>query len=90
MHEDDDLVELLAELQLDEEIPEALYRVVAEIIAFVEYRKGGIPRVMTYRVHDDDIRPLRWGESANIAHQPFRDHSPRNSRTSTGSNRPLM
>ena len=35
LRSDEDLGESLAELQLDEEIPDTLYRTVAEIIAFV-------------------------------------------------------
>lgn len=35
IHEDPDLVSLLAVLDIDREIPEALYRAVAEVLAFV-------------------------------------------------------
>ncbi|MBI4558887.1 MAG: EscU/YscU/HrcU family type III secretion system export apparatus switch protein [Candidatus Hydrogenedentes bacterium] len=35
IHEDPDLVTLLAKLDLDTEIPEALYRAVAEVLAFI-------------------------------------------------------
>lgn len=35
VHEDPDLVEALAQLDLDMEIPEHLYRAVAEVLAFV-------------------------------------------------------
>lgn len=44
LREDEELVELLADLQLNEEIPETLYRVVAEIIAFVYILKGRYPK----------------------------------------------
>ncbi len=35
VHEDPDLVEVLAKLEVDAEIPESLYRAVAEVLAFV-------------------------------------------------------
>ncbi|NUM55343.1 MAG: EscU/YscU/HrcU family type III secretion system export apparatus switch protein [Candidatus Hydrogenedentes bacterium] len=35
IHEDPDLVSLLAALEIDREIPDALYRAVAEVLAFV-------------------------------------------------------
>ena len=35
VHEDPDLVSLLAALDIDREIPDALYRAVAEVLAFV-------------------------------------------------------
>jgi len=35
IHEDPDLVSLLATLDIDREIPDALYRAVAEVLAFV-------------------------------------------------------
>ena len=40
LDENDDLVEILARLRLDEEIPDALYRTVAEIIGFLYVSKG--------------------------------------------------
>jgi flagellar biosynthesis protein len=43
VHQDRELVELLGQLRLDQEIPEALYRVVAEVIAFAYLLKGKMP-----------------------------------------------
>ena len=43
LHHDAQLVEILAQLELGEEIPETLYQVVAEIIAFVYVLKGKFP-----------------------------------------------
>ncbi len=43
LHEDRQLVEVLARLELGDEIPEVLYRVVAEIIAFVYVMEGRLP-----------------------------------------------
>jgi len=43
LHEDPQLVEILAQIDLGEEIPETLYQVVAEIIAFVYILKGKKP-----------------------------------------------
>ncbi len=40
IHEDPDLVSLLAALDIDREIPDALYRAVAEVLAFV-YKVNG-------------------------------------------------
>ena len=43
LHEDPDLVSLLAKLDLGDEIPRALYVAVAEIIAFAYIMTGKIP-----------------------------------------------
>lgn len=43
IYENADLVRLLARLELGEAIPEALYRTIAEIIAFAWYLKGKSP-----------------------------------------------
>lgn len=43
IYENADLVRLLAKLELSDEIPEALYRTIAEIIAFAWYLKGKCP-----------------------------------------------
>jgi flagellar biosynthesis protein len=43
LYENEELVQLLATLDLGEEIPEALYRVIAEIIAFAYYLQGKTP-----------------------------------------------
>lgn len=43
LHEDRELVKFLSEFELNEEIPETLYRVVAEIIAFAYMLKGKFP-----------------------------------------------
>lgn len=40
---DKELVQVLAGLELDQEIPEQLYRVVAEVIAFAYWLKGKRP-----------------------------------------------
>jgi len=44
LYENPDLVEVLAKLELGEEIPEILYRVIAEIIAFAYHLKGKVPK----------------------------------------------
>ncbi len=44
IREEPELVQLLAKVELGEEIPEALYIVVAEIIAFVYMLKGKVPK----------------------------------------------
>lgn len=43
IYENADLVRLLARLELGDAIPEALYRSIAEIIAFAWYLKGKCP-----------------------------------------------
>lgn len=43
IYENADLVKLLARLELGEAIPEALYRTIAEIIAFAWYLRGKCP-----------------------------------------------
>jgi flagellar biosynthesis protein len=43
LHEDPDLVALLAQLELGEEIPRALYVAVAEVIAFAYWVTGRRP-----------------------------------------------
>ncbi len=43
IREEPELVQLLAKVELGDEIPEALYIVVAEIIAFVYMLKGKVP-----------------------------------------------
>jgi flagellar biosynthesis protein len=43
IYENADLVRLLARLELGDAIPEALYRTIAEIIAFAWYLKGKHP-----------------------------------------------
>ena len=43
IYENPDLVEILARLEVGEEIPEILYRTIAEIIAFVYLLKGKTP-----------------------------------------------
>ncbi|MDX2506688.1 MAG: EscU/YscU/HrcU family type III secretion system export apparatus switch protein [Gammaproteobacteria bacterium] len=44
IHEDPDLAVLLSQLELYEEIPEALYRVVAEVLAFAYIAAGKAPK----------------------------------------------
>ena len=44
LYENPELVKLLSRLELGEEIPEVLYRVIAEIIAFAFYLQGKVPR----------------------------------------------
>jgi len=43
LHEDPQLVQLLGHIELGEEIPEPLYRAVAEVIAFAYYLSGRYP-----------------------------------------------
>jgi len=43
LYENKELVNILAMLDLGEEIPEVLYRVIAEIIAFAYYLQGKTP-----------------------------------------------
>ena len=43
LYENPELVSILSQLDLGEEIPETLYRVMAEIIAFAYYIQGKAP-----------------------------------------------
>jgi len=43
LYENSELVSILAKLELGDEIPEVLYRVIAEIIAFAYYIQGKTP-----------------------------------------------
>ena len=44
LHEDEALIEILAQLELGDEIPDNVYRAVAEVIAFIYIVKGKFPR----------------------------------------------
>ena len=44
LYENSELVNILSKLDLGEEIPEVLYRVIAEIIAFAYHLQGKKPR----------------------------------------------
>ncbi len=57
LYENSDLVNTLATLELGDEIPELLYRVIAEIIAFAYYLQGKTPQGFNpddVAKHDDD------------------------------------
>lgn len=43
IYENSELVNILSKLELGDEIPETLYRVIAEIIAFAYYLQGKVP-----------------------------------------------
>jgi flagellar biosynthesis protein len=43
LHEDEYLVQVLSTIELGDEIPENLYRAVAEVIAFAYYLSGRVP-----------------------------------------------
>lgn len=44
IYENSELVNILSTLELGDEIPETLYRVIAEIIAFAYYLQGKVPK----------------------------------------------
>ncbi|MCY1268458.1 Flagellar biosynthetic protein FlhB [compost metagenome] len=54
IYENAELVRLLARLELGEAIPEALYRSIAEIIAFAWYLKGKSPAPSSTGPSDSD------------------------------------
>ncbi len=56
LYENAELASILARLSLNEEIPESLYRVIAEILAFAFHIRGLTP---------DDRRPPRPDDSVN-------------------------
>ena len=43
LHEDPELIQTLSKLELGEEIPENLYRVIAQVIAFAYFLSGKMP-----------------------------------------------
>ena len=61
IYENAELVKLLARLELGEEIPEALYRTIAEIIAFAWYLKGKCPPGFAERPEGAPLPPLLSG-----------------------------
>lgn len=48
LHEDKELIEILAQLELGDEIPESVYRAVAEVIAFIYVLNGRFPKDYTH------------------------------------------
>ena len=44
IYENSELVNILSRLELGDEIPETLYRVIAEIIAFAYHLQGKVPK----------------------------------------------
>ncbi|WP_263139357.1 EscU/YscU/HrcU family type III secretion system export apparatus switch protein [Pseudomonas sp. RIT-PI-AD] len=57
IYENAELVRLLARLELGNAIPEALYRTIAEIIAFAWYLKGKCPEGFSERENERDVSP---------------------------------
>lgn len=47
LYENADLIDALAHLELGDEVPEVLYRIVAEVIAFAFYIRGKTPEGFT-------------------------------------------
>ncbi len=58
IYENADLVRLLARLELGDAIPEALYRTIAEIIAFAWYLKGKHLQSLSCRQDDPILSAL--------------------------------
>jgi flagellar biosynthesis protein len=59
IYENADLVRILARLELGDAIPEALYRTIAEIIAFAWHLKGKAPGFDERREREFGNPPLR-------------------------------
>ena len=57
IYENAELVRLLARLELGDAIPEALYRCIAEIIAFAWYLKGKTPQGFQERAEEREVTP---------------------------------
>lgn len=57
IYENAELVRLLARLELGDAIPEALYRSIAEIIAFAWYLKGKYPVGFEQQDGERDVTP---------------------------------
>lgn len=56
LRSDRDLVQVLAAIELDQEIPEVLYRAVAEVIAFAYLVRGKVPEGFQSRTAARDCR----------------------------------
>lgn len=61
IYENAELVRLLARLELGDAIPEALYRTIAEIIAFAWYLKGKCPAGFSDRNEEQNTLPRLSG-----------------------------
>lgn len=57
IYENPELVKLLSRMELGDAIPEALYRTIAEIIAFAWHLKGKYPEENTNEPVEKDITP---------------------------------
>lgn len=53
IRQDEDLVELLSKVELDKEVPENLYKAVAEVFVFV-YKMTGAKRDLQTKIDDID------------------------------------
>ena len=62
IYENAELVRLLARLELGDAIPEALYRTIAEIIAFAWYLKGKCPQGFTEQQAEPSLPRLNGPE----------------------------
>jgi flagellar biosynthesis protein len=51
IYENSELVRILSKLELGDEIPEILYRVIAEMIAFAYYLQGKVPKGFNDKNH---------------------------------------
>lgn len=56
IYENADLVDILSRLEVGDEIPEILYRTIAEIIAFVYMLKGKLPDDFETSVPNDPLK----------------------------------
>lgn len=57
LYENEELVEILARLELGDQIPEMLYRAIAEIIAFVYHLKGKVPNTPSSKPKETSLLP---------------------------------
>lgn len=57
IYENAELVQLLARLELGEQIPEALYLTIAEIIAFAWQLRGKVPAGFEASAQERDVTP---------------------------------
>lgn len=72
IYENKQLVETLALLQVGDEIPELLYRTIAEIIAFVYMLKGRAPEGWAPdQTHQTEENNNSKFGTMNLEHQPF-------------------
>ncbi|MGB3623795.1 EscU/YscU/HrcU family type III secretion system export apparatus switch protein [Ketobacter sp. MCCC 1A13808] len=72
IYENPELVDILARLEVGDEIPELLYRTIAEIIAFVYMLKGKVPEGFGNPRAGDTHKSIEYRTEPAQSHDPER------------------